>query len=516
MKKSLAALTLASVLVLGACSNNDNKTTTGDSGTDSSEKTNVTVTAFGGTADAGVMKGEWPIFQFAKEKTGITLEGVLPDTVTDYGQELNLMLASGDIADIVQASAGDFFKYGKEGAFEPLDKLIDDYAPNIKKFLEENPDVKARATGPDGQIWYIPFVQDGVAQSGWWIRQDWLDKLGLKVPTTLDEYEQVLTAFANEDPNGNGKKDEIPYFHRDLTFYNGINELMSLWGAHHNFYLKDGKVAYGPLEDSYGVAYENMARWYSKGLIDPEIYTRKNARDVLLAENLGGSTHDFFASSGNYNEKLAGSIEGFNLVPIAPPANINGKKVEPTSRVRARELGWAMAASAKEKEAVMKYFDFWFTEEGRRAANFGIEGDTYEMVDGKAILTDKVLNADKAPIDVLRKVGAQTNFGFHQDFAYEEQWTSEVAMKGVNEYVENNYMEKQYPVLVFTEEENNKIETILPKISTFIGETNQQWMLGSKPIDHAKFVAELKSLGIDELIKINEDAYARYTKEVSN
>lgn len=507
MKKMLTVVALTSLLVLGACSKEKDEQKQGND-------KEVTLTAFGGTVEAGVFQGDWPVFEFAKEKTGVTIEGVLPDIVTDFGQELNLMLASGDLADIVQASAGDFFKYGKEGAFEPLDELIDQHAPNIKKFFADNPEAKVRATGADGKIWYIPFIQDGEANSGWWIRQDWLDKLNLKAPKTVAEYEEVLTAFANEDPNGNGKKDEVPYFHRDLTFMDGINDLMSLWGAHRNFYLRDGKVAFGPLEESYGLAFENMNRWYDKGLIDPEIYTRKNARDVLLAENLGGSTHDFFASSGNYNEKLAGSIEGFNFAPIAPPANSEGQQVEPTSRIKARELGWALSAQSKHKEAVMKYFDFWFTEEGRRAANFGIEGDTYEMVDGKPQLTDKVLKSEKAPVAVLREVGAQANFGFPQDFEYERQWTSEAAMKGINEYIDNGYMEKQYPVLAFTEEENKIIETTMPKIGTYMSEVNQQWILGSKPIEHSKFVAELNKLGLAEVIKVNEAAYERYEKEI--
>lgn len=511
MKKVLTMVALTSVLILGACSKNE-----GGQAKESGTKSDVTLTAFGGTVEAGVFKGDWPVFELAKEQTGIGIEGVLPDTVTDYGQELSLMLASGDVPDIVQASAGDFFKYGKEGAFEPLEDLIAKHAPNIQKFLDENPEVKVRATGSDGHIWYIPFIQDGDAQSGWWIRQDWLDKLNLEIPTTVEEYEEVLTAFANEDPNGNGKKDEVPYFHRDLTFMNGINELMSLWGAHPSFYLKDDKVVFGPTEDSFKLAYENMNRWYDKGLIDPEIYTRKNARDVLLAENLGGSTHDFFASSGNYNEKLAETIDGFNFVPIAPPANINGEKIEPTSRIKARELGWAMGAQSKNKEEVIKYFDYWFTEEGRRAANFGIEGDTYEMVDGKPQLTDKVLKSDKAPVEVLRSVGAQANFGFHQDFEYERQWTSEAALKGINEYIEEGYMEKQYPVLVFTEEENRVIERVKPKVDTYIGETTQQWMLGSKKIDHQAFLKELEKVGINELIEVNEQAYARYVSEMKN
>ncbi len=66
----------------------------------------------------------------------------------------------------------------------------------------------------------------------------------------------------------------------------------------------------------------------------------------------------------------------------------------------------------------------------------------------------------------------------------------------------------------FTEEENKVIERVKPKVDTFIGETTQQWMLGSKPIDHEAFLKELKKVGIDELIEVNEKAYERYLSEM--
>lgn len=509
MKKFLS-MSLTALLIscsLAGCS-------TKKASTDIPGADGVTLTIHAGTVEAGPYNGDWPIFVEAAKKTGVKLKGTMPDTVTNFSQEMSLMLASGELSDIVMTSNLEFFNYGKEGAFEPLDDLIDEYAPHIKAFFEENPEVKEMATGPDGKIWFIPFVQDGVAQAGWFIRKDWLDKLGLAVPETLADYQKTLTAFANEDPNGNGKKDEIPYFHRSSV--EGINGLLSLWAAHPSFYVKDGQVGYGPLDDSYKLAYENIKQWYNDKLIDPEMFTRANARDVLLAENIGGSTHDLFGSTGNYNTKLADKIPDFDFSPMAPPANSEGNKVEPTKRKIARTYGWGMSASNAHKEETIKYFDYWFTEEGRRMANFGIEGDTYEMVDGKPILTDKVLNGGKPAIDIVRETGAQSNFGFQQDYAFEEQWTTDVALKGISDYVENNYFEEQFPDVKFNEETQKNINKLLPKISTYIGETTQQWVLGAKEIDFDKFTAELSRLGADELVKYYQEAYAQYIKALKN
>lgn len=473
----------------------------------------VKLTVHMGTKDSGVFNNEWAIFKKAAEMTNVTLEGTLPDTVKDFSETFSLVMASGNLPDIMQALQKDFLEFGPEGAFLPLNDLIDEHAPNLKKFLDENPDVRSAASDIEGNIWFIPFIADGLAEKGWFIRRDWLDKLGLEEPKTVDELYTVLTAFVNNDPNGNGQKDETGFFHRNTT--KGIEGLLGLWNAYQGFQAFDGKVIYGPMEPEYGVAMENLTKWYKEGLIDKEIFTRGGkARDMLLADNTGGLTHDFFASTGNYNEQLASQIEGFAFDPMLPPADDKGVVKEPTVRDRSKNYGWGISHSNPDPVAAIKYFDFWFTEEGRRMANFGIEGDTYTMVDGKPIFTDKVLKSDKAPVEVIRETGAQSNFGFQQDYFYEEQWTTPLAVEGINMYVENDVFMDKYPTLKFTKEEQDTIAKLLPKVETYVTETTQQWILGAKPIDFASYQAELKKLGGDKLLEINQAAYDRYVVEM--
>ncbi|MCU6709091.1 extracellular solute-binding protein [Paenibacillus sp. J5C_2022] len=467
-----------------------------------------------GTKDSGVFNNDWPIFKKAAELTNVTLEGTLPVTVSDFSETFSIVIASGSLPDIMQALSKDFLQYGPEGAFLSLNDLIDEHAPHLKKFMEENPQVRSAASDNDGNMWFIPFIADGEAEKGWFIRKDWLETLGLEEPKTVDELYKVITAFVNDDPNGNGKKDEVGFFHRNTSI--GIEGLMALWNAYPSFRAFDDQVIFGPLEPEYGDAMANMAKWYKEGLIDKEIFTRGGkARDILLADNLGSLTHDFFASTGNYNEQLQGKIEGFRFEPMLPPADVNGVVKEPSKRDRAKNYGWGISHSNPDPVATIKYFDFWFSEEGRRMANFGIEGDTYNMVDGKPIFTDMVLKSDKAPVDVIRETGAQSNFGFQQDYFYEEQWTLPLAMEGINQYKENDVFMDKYPVLKFTEEEQNELQKLSPKVDTYIVETRQQWILGAKPVDHAAFVKELEKLGARRLVEINQAAYDRYIAELN-
>lgn len=473
----------------------------------------VKLTVHMGTKDSGVFNNDWSIFKKAGEMTNVTLEGTLPDTVKDFSETFSLVMASGELPDIMQALQKDFLEFGPEGAFLPLNDLINEHAPNLKKFLDENPDVKSASSDMEGNIWFIPFIADGLAEKGWFIRKDWLDKLGLEEPKTVDELYDVLTAFVNNDPNGNGQKDEVGFFHRNTTL--GIEGLLGLWNAYPKFQVFDGKVIYGPMEPEYGTAMQNLAKWYKEGLIDKEIFTRGGkARDILLADNIGGLTHDFFASTGNYNEQLSSKIEGFAFNPMLPPADDKGVVKEPTVRDRAKNYGWGISYSNPDPVATIKYFDFWFTEEGRRMANFGIEGDTYTMVDGKPIFTDKVLKGDRAPVDVIRETGAQSNFGFQQDYFYEEQWTTPLAVEGINLYTENNVFMDKYPVLKFTKEEQDTIAKILPKVETYVGEVTQQWILGAKRVDFPSYQAELIKLGADKLVEVNQAAYDRYIAEM--
>jgi len=456
----------------------------------------------------------WPVFVEAAKMTNIKLHGTASSVATNSDELFNIMIASAnDLPDIIQTqySSERFNKYGPEGAVIPLNTLIDEYAPNIKAFLSNNPDVRKNITASDGNIYYIPYLQDGAAAKGWFIRKDWLDKLNLSIPKTVDEYYSVLKAFRTQDPNGNGDpNDEVPYFSRSKQ---GAYELFTLFGVTVLEYAKDGKYQFDRYSDKLKVAVKNVAKWYEEGLIDPEIFTRgSKARDLFLGENKGGSTHDWFASTGVYNDKLKDTVPGLNFVPIIPPADINGRIWEESKRTEMGEGGWAISANNKHVVETIKYFDFWFTEEGRRLMNFGIEGDTYTMVNGKPVFTDKVLKGEKAVNDFLWTIGAQIAIGFKQDFEYEKQWTNPVALQGVNQYMEGNYMMPVFPTLIYDEAEQKVISSVWSSINTYINESLMQWILGAQNVDDTfdAYMSELKKMGIEDYLKAKQSAYERY------
>ncbi len=444
--------------------------------------------------------------------TNISLKGILSESSSDRLQAYSLMVASGELADIVSHEREKIQEHALEGAYEPLDDLIKEHAPNITAFFKSRPDIKKHATAPDGKIYHIPFIPDGDAAEGWFIRADWLKKLNLEVPTTIDGYYNALKAFREQDPNGNGEPDEIPFFKRG-TSAKVLADLSLLWGAHEEWFVKDGVVGYGPAQPEFATAYANIAKWYEEGLIDPEIFTRGGkARDIALGNNLGGATHDWFGSTSTYNDKLAETIPGFEFIPIAPPRNVYGEIVERTKRNQLHWGGWSISSSNEHPVETIKYFDFFFTEIGRRYMNFGIEGETYTMVDGKPVLTDIILNGDKSPVLMLREYGCQMAVGYHQDFEYERQWMTPTALAGVESYMEGKYFMDPFPALPYTPEEKDKYSKLYTAIDTLRDETVQKWVLGAElpKNEFNKFIQKMNNMGLEEVIEIQQAAYDRY------
>ncbi|MCB2053676.1 MAG: extracellular solute-binding protein [Geminicoccaceae bacterium] len=462
----------------------------------------------------------YPVERVAREMTGIHLKDATAGrNSTDSNEAMNLLLAKGDMPDIVGGHLiqQPVNQYGPEGAFLPLNDLVEEHAPHIQAFWDSHPGLQEAISSYDGNYYYIPYLPDGEFGRAWYIRQDWLDKLGLEQPTNVDEYYEVLKAFRDQDPNGNGLKDEIPYFARQ---WEEVNRLLNLWDArssgsdtYHDFYVNDeGKVVHPYALEAYRDGIAHIAQWYEEGLIDPEIFTRgSSSRDYLLSENLGGSTHDWFASTSGYNQALADKIEGFNFIPFLPPESAGGVRMEEHRRIPIKPDGWAISYTNEHPVETIKYFDFWFTEEGRLLANFGVEGETWDMIDGEPVFKPEVLNSDSPVNSQMYLVGAQIYRGYWQDYRYEWQWTSEPARKGIELYKANDLLIDQFLGVSLNQEEQAVYDKYWPSLRTYMLERQQAWILGTGDVeaDWDEYMAQLERMGLSEVLEVMNSAYSR-------
>jgi putative aldouronate transport system substrate-binding protein len=470
-----------------------------------------------------VYKEDWPVEIEARKLTNIHLindtvgANMRTDENTGRTEALNLMLAAGNIPDIVGSSRiKDFVnQYGPEGAFLPLDDLIAANAPHLQAYLDAHKDVKSAIKAADGHMYYVPYLPDGKYGRAFWIRTDWLKKLGLEVPQTVDEFEAALRAFKTQDPNGNGEADEVPYFARQWP---ELIRLVTLWDGrssgsdtYHDFMVTDGKLQHPYAGTGYREGIKNLARWYAEGLIDAEIFTRgSSARDFLLSENLGGATHDWFASTSGYN-RLSSDIPGFEFKAIAPPASPSGRRIEEHRRIPIKPDGWAIGGMNKHPVETIKYFDFWFTEEGRRLANFGVEGQQYDMIDGKPIFKQAFLDA--GPVNrSLYQVGAQLQArGYFQDYGYEIQWSNKFALEGIALYDKGDYLIDQFLGVAFNADEQKVYDRYWGSVRDYMLERQQGWILGNGDVeaDWADYTAQLEKLGLSKVLAVMQTAYDR-------
>jgi len=469
-----------------------------------------------------VFDENWDVFKLSAEKNNVTLKSVASKNDTDKTQAYNLMVASQNLPDIISYTTSDLELLGIEGGVIPLNDLIEKYAPNIKRFITEHPRLAKDMYALDGKIYVLPCYYDyenmRIAEVIM-IRSDWLKKFNLPVPRTLPEMEKTLTTLLNGDPNGNGRKDEVGIFARGNP-YDAMRRVLAIFGARQyegaaSFFVDNGKISYAPFDPTFRRAVETAARWYTKGLIDKELFTRGNsARDQLLSTNLGVMTSDWPGSTLSYNQ-LSSAIPGFELEAIPPLEDGNGNIL---SKLPVRnthdEMGWSISSKAKDPVTVIKFMDWWFSEEGRRAWNFGIEGKHYTMVNGKPEFTDFVMkNPDKGPLDVLRAAGAQCSaIGVHQDVNYEYAWIPEATKRAYKMYSTPGYLEDCIPFLKYPVEEKNEFNKIMVTINQTTDEYVQKWMLGALDVNKSwdAYVKRVKGQEIDRALEIQQKAYERF------
>ena len=454
---------------------------------------------------------KWVIYPEAAKFTNISLRGVVSSANTDTAQEFNTMIATPPYPDIIHGSKDRINKYAVEsGVFIPLDELIKEHAPDIQKFLDANPWARAGSVAADDNLYFIPNSYQGIPSVAFFVREDWLTKLNIPIPETYEDYYNMLKAFREQDPNGNGQKDEIPYINREKS----IDGLIQFWNAWNGWYAhEDNKIFHGKTQPEYRTAMEELHKWYAEGLIDQEVFTRgSKSRDILFGDNTGGSTHDWLSSTAGFNLTFQDSIPGFKLIVIPPPKDVNGVSKQIYTRQALSGQGWGISKDNKYPVETIKYMNFWFTEKGQRLFSYGIEDVDYTMVDGKPVPTEAVTKAPDGPPTYLRNRG-QSEIGTQMLIDAEVSIMSEEAKKGFEMYNNEGFCVEQLPKVAYTEAEQATITDKTVAFDTFINEKQQAWLLGTEELNDttwAQYLEACDAMGYKELQKAVQDAFDRY------
>ncbi|MCZ8517731.1 extracellular solute-binding protein [Paenibacillus filicis] len=524
MAKRLSVL-LAGVLALstvGGCSKGESESKSQQGG----KLTSLTYWTEFPPQFSATMKsyGEVEAYKELEKRTGVHVEFQHPPSgqVTD---NFNLMLASGQLPDVIYydwtSVQGGPQKAIQDGKIVKLNDYIDKYAPNFKKVLDTHPEWKKQIVTEDGSIYSMPFIRgDKYLQSidGMVLRQDWLDKLNLPVPTTIDEWHTVLQAFKEKDPNGNGKNDEIPLL-IDKGGIGGNRAFVGAWGITTDFYQVNGKVKFGPIQPEYKQFLTLMNQWYKEGLLDKDFAsTDGKLKDAKVTGNQLGATNMAVGGGiGKYTDLMAGSNPGFKLVAAPNPVLKPGDKPILGHRDNAYlGLGAAITTANKNIVETVKWLDYGYSDEGHMLFNFGVEGTSYKMENGYPKYADALMKSpDGLPVQqALAKHNLATwNGPFVQDRRYIEQYAGKPEQRHALDIWSQPSNERLLPRLTYTAEESAKNSSVMSDINTYLNEMYNKFVMGIEPLDNFdKFVKTIQGMGIDEAVKIRQAALDRYNK----
>ncbi|TFE19895.1 extracellular solute-binding protein [Cohnella luojiensis] len=466
---------------------------------------------------------EVPFFQDWQKKTGVKLKFTAPPA-GQAKETLNVMLASGELPDMIEFNFLSEFPGGPEkaigdGYILKLNDLIDKHAPNLKKFLQENPAIDKMVKTDNGSYYAFPFIRyDEYLRvfQGPIVRKDWLDELGLPVPETIDEWTTMLRAFKEKKgaaaPFAVNSK---PRFFNDS--YNGA--IMGAFGVKRDFYQKDGSIKFGPAESGFKEYLRLFQTWYKEGLIDKNIATADGkAVDSNMASGATGAT---IGNAGGGIGKWQPLVEANDpkALLVAAPYPVLNKGDTPMfgQKDNAYSSGGivAVTASSKDPELAVKLLDYGYSEEGRMFFNFGTEGVSYNMVDGYPKYTDLLMkNPDKlAPAQAMSLyVRGSYNGPFIQDKRYAEQFFARQTQRdAVDIWKKTDVAKYALPPLTPTPEESSEYATIMNDINTLVDEMTLKIILGSESIDKFEsYVDKMKSLNLDRAIEIQSAALQRF------
>ncbi len=451
-------------------------------------------------------------------------------------EQFNLMIASGKYPDIIEfgfggqaggssTAPGGPAKYIKDGVILRLNDLIDKYAPNYKKVLKDHPDWFKQVMNDEGDLYGFPFIRgDPFLQvyTGPILRRDWLEKLGLQVPTTIDEWYSVLKAFKEKDPNGNGKADEVPFTPyvspKPTDGFRSSGSFIGAWGILMDYYQENGVVTHGAVQPQMKDFLKVMAQWYKEGLIDPDFVSldRKAVDSKATGDILGALVGNAGAAIGNYTALVAPTNPKYKLVGAPYPVLKAGQK--PVVGQKEFEYGGQCAAvSSANKHVVetIKWLDYAYSPEGHLLFNFGVEGVSYKMDNGYPRYTDAVLKPEKISVAqaMCKYFRSSFNGPFVQDKRYMEQYYALPEQREAckNWFVEDN--KKWIPRVTPTTDESKRFATISNDTTTRRDEAMCKIIMGQQSVDSwDQVVTQLKQMGIEEGIKIQQAALDRFNK----
>lgn len=382
---AVTCVTTSLLFVFSGCSKTSTPAKTDQSATSTPQGEPVKLTWFSYDHNRVLKDNDPTIMEFEK-KTNTKIEFMLVPS-SEQKTKLNMLVASNSLPDITKIEGYDIFQYIPQGVLLELNSYIDKDGVAMKKAI---PKEAWDSVAYNGKYYGIPKI-NSAGKYNMYIRQDWLENLGLKAPTNLDELADVLKKFTLNDPDKNGKNDTYGYGSEGSA--GGDNPTLSfqsIFGAYgiqaKQYFLKDGKFYASNITPEYRDAVNYISKLYADKLIDPDLFVMKSdqARQKLVKGTAG-------AFVGWWSIPQQVLIEQLKMDQVDPKVKWqiideikgpNGKYgLGATNVISATNT---ISKNCKNVDVAIKAIDYLYSDEGAMLGIAGVKGLDYTTTpDGK-------------------------------------------------------------------------------------------------------------------------------------
>ena len=511
-------LCIVFTLLLSACSGGGAGNGTGGNTGGNAEQTpgtstetegqeQITARMMRGENPSQVIKTDTPVLQEIARQTGVTIN-LEPVPGSNYLDKKRALLATNNIPDIMGVEASEVAEFADTGMFVTISDYLDQM-PNLQAAIEENPEINKLFI--DGKLYSLPITEKFKIQGGKTLlmRMDILEEIGMDAPTTFEELYEVLAAMKQAYP------DSYPWTTRGMSFMDAFSFGM---GSGYGMTLDPDSDTYfyGTNKPEFKEVLTYLNRLYSERLLDPDfaVNTKQNW-DEKLSTGRSFFYYDNNQFAVNYNTILQESDPDARFDRLPYLENAQGQ-----ARGWLYPKGWlidnyVISSKTKNPEALIKMFDWMYGEEGTTVTNYGVEGETYEVVNGQPEIKPEVLEQYANASDPARVMMSEIGVGLLAlAVRVDEGPTRQMAPPDLVRWGEELVADPGAVIVpglspAFTDEGNDRIKDYTTRISV-LEQDVVKFIIGTKSLDEFDaWAGELTAAGAEEMEQIYNDAYTR-------
>ena len=450
-------------------------------------------------------------FTAMQERTGLEVT-TTQYTDSDAWTKAKADMLSGDAelpdalfkAELTPTETLELYEAGKLIDLRPY---LEEYMPNFYALLQEHPEWEEEISMPDGAIVALPLINELQNNNAMWINRTWLDALGLEMPTTADELTEVLRAFRDGDPNGNGKKDEVPLEFLSMWDLRFLGHAFGLVSDDYNLYVdEDGQVQTTLTKNENREFLTWLHELWEEGLLDTDGFTTADSLRAITDSD-ATITYGLMLAPTPLSLVPSSALDQYELLM---PLTYNGKQ---TYRDLLGDLvrgTFAVTSACEDPGTVLSWVDYLYTEEGCHLMQAGEEGVDYQFNNDGTwnwIPSNEEVTASVLPDKTIADGGTQpglSSVSFQLAFDQKETKTIITQLAKLKEV-----SAQPMPLVTMNKTQSERVSAIQADLGYYAEVTMTRFVTGDISLNDdtwQEFCQTVHDKGIDELISIWQEA----------